>query len=245
MRRVFLGVAALGAFAACPQCDEAPAAEGEGDSGEGESVGEGEGESGEGEGEGDVVGEGEGEGDVVGEGEGEVVVGSCDVEFGVGDACGGDPVDLWHFSTACLAPIDPALPALCPDAVVGTSNWVDDGASTLLFTADAFAFDVAGSLTTGFSLPPSCVSGQTCSEVAFSLDTFVTCVNGVGENVGGCDCVNSVRVDDTSGGTYTAVDGVLTLSTGVSYFYCASADGLQLRETDTSGNDVPSLVLTP
>ena len=175
---------------------------------------------------------------------------TCEPEFAVADACGGDLVGTWTLDDACgrlgvLAGIE----AECAQIEV-LSESVTGASGTLEVRSDntyVENLNVTGEVD--FTIASSCVESlvSTCTELstrltaAFNQDTTVQCA----DSPGGCRCQIDGALTRQSTGTYALSGASVTLDDGLTYSYCVNEDTLALRSFAVGGVAVtPTFFLT-
>ena len=107
-----------------------------------------------------------------------------------------------------------------------------------------FTQAVDAQVTASISLPNRCnLPNCQLAENALAANAqSATCADD-GNN--GCDCTAVYDLSDTTAGTYTTDQGVATVDSGETYYYCVAGDTLQLREFGTTNDDaIPTLLYT-
>ena len=136
------------------------------------------------------------------------------------EACGGDPVGAWTIDGACSEP-GGGLEE-CPGATIVTSityggDWVFD--ADLTYRTDGVSL-----ISLQGSFPISCLTDQlSCEQIG---EAGVTC-RTAGDR---CDCNGVTSTPFERSGTWTALDGTLSLD-GVAWAYCRSAGSLKMASS--------------
>lgn len=168
---------------------------------------------------------------------------TCDGDFDMADACGGDVTGTWTLGEVCGLDIPEeaaGLASQCPTAVLGTP--VYDVSGTLVVDATNFAQALTGTVSADVTIPSECLTVSGTPINCEALQALVnledglsaTCAEGMN---GSCDCSITADVDFSSSGTYTTSNGVATVTTSEgdeSYYFCVEGDQVTLRETETS-----------
>jgi hypothetical protein len=178
---------------------------------------------------------------------------TCDPTFGQADACGGNLVGKWSYTTGCVA--DSAYDALkdnCPGVQISNVAISFTAASAITFYANGGLLQVFNGNITGKALfPQSCVklgcnALQGVLKLAVGLKnpgSDVTCV-AAGT---GCDCDFNLKLVNFGGAKYTVSGGEVTV-TGAgggqwTYYYCVSGNELRYRGTDQNDDHHVTYVL--
>ncbi|HEY4392762.1 MAG TPA: hypothetical protein VGP64_01815 [Polyangia bacterium] len=166
------------------------------------------------------------------------------------EPCGG-PVDgVWNASSGCLnnaafmLEVTKGLPAGC--GLVAVSSSSDSAVGSLSFSQATLTYssDVTETVNIQFTIPMTCINGQTCAQYGTSLAqqggaTSATCV---GTTTCACDftaqnVMNESGTFSTSGTTLTLTN---TLGSQTSGPYCVQGTSLHLIDVDTTTNLGPN-----
>lgn len=172
---------------------------------------------------------------------------TCNPDFKLADACGGDIVGTWHYRSACTSTY--ALPAVVVAVCGDIESSVIEAAvnGTLTITEEDYDLDVDTELTTTLTVPASCLKGaiiNTCGkfQAAFVVaaatlpdDYGVSISNCTEDDAEGCICEVVATLSQSESGEFSINGGVATLDSN-DYYFCVANDGV-LRYSPSSTSD--------
>lgn len=176
---------------------------------------------------------------------------TCNENFDMSDACGGDLIGTWTIGEMCGNDIPSeaaALLELCSTATFSTFSY--DVTGTVVADATTFTQDISGTVSVDTNIPAAClVLGP------FQLDCAgaqaaaneqegitATCVDGAD---GSCDCVVSADLVISTSGELTTGNNIATVTSGDDsndFYYCVDGNQLTFRETEISNPDARPIV---
>ncbi len=170
---------------------------------------------------------------------------TCDPDFDMADACGGDITGTWTLGAVCGVDLPAEAAGLaeqCPTAVVGTPEY--DVSGTLVVGSGNFAQTLSGTVSADVTVPSECLTIEGTPINCAALEAVVNTTPGLSASCedgmdGACDCGITADVDFSSSGSYTVNGGVATVTTSggpEEYYFCVDGDQVTLRETETSND---------
>lgn len=179
---------------------------------------------------------------------------ACDPSFGQADACGGNLVGKWKYTSGCVA--DSAYEPLktnCPGVQISNVAVSFTAASALTFYANGGLIQVFNGNITGKALfPQTCVKVgcnalQGVLALAVGLKNPGSTVTCTAAAAGACDCDFNIKLVNFGGAKYTISGNEVTV-TGAggnqwTYYYCVSGNELRYRGTDQNDDHHVTYVL--
>jgi hypothetical protein len=162
--------------------------------------------------------------------------------------CGGDLVGRWFYTAACvdssiLSQLNQACAGL--GGTISLSNVTGTTRGVVTFTNSTVSRDITTTLNATVNIPAQCAIVG-CATVQTQLAQLYDSVSCTQAGNGGCDC----SIQDTSiirdSGTYTAAQGIITVTSGGTtrtYDYCRTGTSLVYRETTTPAYELGTLTL--
>lgn len=155
------------------------------------------------------------------------------------EACGGNVVGHWRYSSVCLPP--PNFSA-CPTAMVRATG---TGRGGVVITSTNITRNITVNIVTTVTIPAICLAGTSCMEVQSALRSGgypdATCAMS-GAN---CECTFSQTSNINDDTTYTTSGNTLTTGTGQTYEYCSRMNMIRYRQTGGSRPEPGVATLVP
>jgi hypothetical protein len=150
--------------------------------------------------------------------------------------CGGNPVGTWFYTAGCIE--DAAfsqIQQLCAGATI--SNKMGTASGSLVFTPTTVTRSITGSVT--FSMHATdafCI--QSCPNLPSFLATYGVSGTCTGTATA-CDCTWTAPFGSSGTDSYTASNGVITLTSGNprTFAYCVTGGTMQYTETTLNATE--------
>ena len=175
--------------------------------------------------------------------DGGIVDQTCNPNFGMADACGGDLDGTWSYQAACAtSPLAAAITDYCDTATIQADRF-EGGTGMLTIGAGAFNLGVTVTIHVEATVPIACTQGFGCAAAEQAIELGFNGVDAVCTTAGtDCSCTVDGPVATASQGSVTTSAGVATVNGTDTYYYCVTGSKLEYRRFDDGDN--PVFVLT-